>query len=211
MVYPTLNWSLLQSSIECIEADVLILLDICNAARSANFPIPNLAVGEMEKGRTEPIASCGFESNSPGIGPASFTQALIDVLIRSSHDAVPFTAAQLHRRILSRLRPIRHHYFSRRDPRGLVTPVRITLSGGYQCPSIPLQIFRFRRQPFLGRGIDESSRFLDEGEGSSHPENSALQHGRGEQHQEPDAKILWGRLEADFLTLGQRRQRKASS
>ena len=78
--------------LEQAKSDVLILLDCCAAASST---------ASSGSGITEVIAACGFESMAPGVGQHSFTRSLIDELKFLSR-GVPFSAALLHNKILSR-------------------------------------------------------------------------------------------------------------
>src|SRR3954470_24394412 len=65
---PTVKWSGIQNVLEESQSDVLILLDCCNAGTA------NTNEGE---GVTELISACAFNSRTNGVGPYSFTNALV--------------------------------------------------------------------------------------------------------------------------------------
>jgi hypothetical protein len=68
---PTVKWSGIQSSLEEAQSDVLLLLDCC-AAGTANTNEGN--------GVTELLAACALNGIANGVGPYSFTHALINQL-----------------------------------------------------------------------------------------------------------------------------------
>ncbi|KAI9698151.1 MAG: hypothetical protein M1836_004153 [Candelina mexicana] len=94
---PSIDWFIIQPSLEKSDSDVLILLDCCHAASS---------VRGVSHGTTEIIAACGFETWSPFVGPYSFTRSLIDEL-RALSRRQSFSAAILHNKVLSRLKNLR--------------------------------------------------------------------------------------------------------
>ena len=84
--------------LEEADADVLLLYDCCHsAAITASFSSPG------HKGVTEVIAACGYEAIAPEVGQHSFSNALAEVLAAASK-AKPFSVAELHTRILNRLK-----------------------------------------------------------------------------------------------------------
>ncbi|KAF1846336.1 uncharacterized protein K460DRAFT_356027 [Cucurbitaria berberidis CBS 394.84] len=92
---PTLPSNSIQSQLEEADSDVLLLLDCCHAAH------PTLT--DSDHGVTEAIAACGFETTASGVGPHSFTDALIRELEIASQGP-PIAVAKLHGRILWRLK-----------------------------------------------------------------------------------------------------------
>lgn len=92
---PTLPSNSIQSQLEEADSDVLLLLDCCHAAH------PTLT--DSDHGVTEAIAACGFETTAPGVGPHSFTNALIRELEIASQGP-PISVAKLHGKILWRLK-----------------------------------------------------------------------------------------------------------
>lgn len=92
---PTLPSNSIQSQLEEADSDVLLLLDCCHAAH------PTLT--NSNHGVTEAIAACGFEATAPGVGPHSFTNALILELELASQTS-PISVAKLHSNILWRLK-----------------------------------------------------------------------------------------------------------
>lgn len=106
-------------------ADVLLLLDCCSP----------MGGGGSVHGTTSKLvlAACGFRSEAPGVGEHSFSRALIQELLKSPLQ--PFTMAELHHRILNRLRNmVPDHRGEQRE-----TPVLSVLGeGGYSDPSIRL-------------------------------------------------------------------------
>ena len=91
---PTVKWYAHGAMLENLKSDVLLLLDCCTAGGTS---------GDATNGVKEIIAACGFETWTPGVGPHSFTGALIEELKRLSTGR-PFSIASLHSRILERLR-----------------------------------------------------------------------------------------------------------
>ena len=85
-----MQWSGIQVLLEQAESDVLILLDCC-AAGTAN------AGGGS--GVTELIAACAFNATANGVGPHSFTNALVIELTelsrKPSFPLESFTATSL--------------------------------------------------------------------------------------------------------------------
>jgi hypothetical protein len=92
--YAFLEWSAIQTLFENANFDVLLLLDCCAAASAA----PGIGAAV-----TETIAAYGFESIAPQPGQYSFTNTLIEVL-EDWIDSPPFSAAQLHNKVLSVLK-----------------------------------------------------------------------------------------------------------
>ena len=56
---PDVQWFALQTTLQQIKSEVLILLDCCAAASST---------ASSGSGMTEVIAACGFEALAPGVG-----------------------------------------------------------------------------------------------------------------------------------------------
>jgi hypothetical protein len=83
------------------DADVLLLYDCCNSAATRAS-----SLYQGNRGVTEVIAACGYEAVAPEVGEHSFSSALIEILAAASKGAppVPFSVAELHTRILTRLK-----------------------------------------------------------------------------------------------------------
>lgn len=79
--------------LEEADSDVLILLDCCAAASSADG---------HSKGTTEIIAACGFEAFAPGVGEHSFTRSLIEELRWYAQRPGPISTSFLHNKVLAR-------------------------------------------------------------------------------------------------------------
>jgi hypothetical protein len=54
-------------------------------------------------GVKEVIAACGYETTTPGVGPYSFTKALVEVLTIVSKEG-PISVGELHSCVLARLK-----------------------------------------------------------------------------------------------------------
>lgn len=88
-----MKWSGIQNVLEEAQSDVLILLDCCAGG----------AVNTLEgNGVTELIAACGYNAIANGVGPYSFTHALILELLDLSSKP-PFTVAYLYNNIFTRI------------------------------------------------------------------------------------------------------------
>jgi hypothetical protein len=80
------------------DADVVLLYDCCNSAAttaSSSF--------RGNKGVTEAISACGYETSAPEVGEHSFSNALTEILAGTSKGP-PFTIAELHSQVLNRLK-----------------------------------------------------------------------------------------------------------
>ncbi|PVH71184.1 hypothetical protein DL98DRAFT_660783 [Cadophora sp. DSE1049] len=95
---PSLPSGGIQSMFEEADADVLLLYDCCNSAATAAS-----SSNQRQKGVTEVIAACGYETIAPEVGEHSFSNALAEVLAAASKGK-PFSVAELHTRILTRLK-----------------------------------------------------------------------------------------------------------
>jgi hypothetical protein len=87
----------IQSLLEAVNCDTLLLYDCCHSADTA------IAPAHSSRAATELIAACGFEGVAPEVGEHSFTNALIEVLILSASKG-PFLISQLHRMVIQRLK-----------------------------------------------------------------------------------------------------------
>ena len=80
------------------DADVVLLYDCCNSAAttaSSSF--------RGNKGVTEAISACGYETSAPEVGEHSFSNALTEILAATCKGP-PFSIAELHSRVLNRLK-----------------------------------------------------------------------------------------------------------
>lgn len=89
----SLVWAGIQNALEQANSDALILIDSCDSV-TANT--------DEGSGVTELVAAGGFNTIVNGVGPWSFTHALMAEL-RLLSNGRPFTVAKLHNRILSRM------------------------------------------------------------------------------------------------------------
>jgi hypothetical protein len=79
-------------------SDVLLLYDCCHSAATN---VTGLYQGN--RGVTEVIAACGYETIAPPVDEHSFTKALTQTLAAAS-EGLPFSMGELHTRILARLK-----------------------------------------------------------------------------------------------------------
>jgi ankyrin repeat protein len=88
------DWNIVQPFILSTDADCLILLDCCYAAKGAKDS------GTILKGTNEIIAACGPESTTTGVERRSFTSVLVRQLEEFAHafrkEGKNFTAVGLH-------------------------------------------------------------------------------------------------------------------
>ena len=98
MKSPSLPSGGVQSLMEEADADALLLFDCCNAAATTTSKLQ-----QDQRGVTEAIAACGYETFAPEVGEHSFTNALIETLATASK-GMPFSVGYLHNRILNRLK-----------------------------------------------------------------------------------------------------------
>jgi hypothetical protein len=125
---PTVKWSGIQSSLEEAQSDVLLLLDCC-AAGTANTNEGN--------GVTELLAACAFNGIANGVGPYSFTHALINQLRLLSSTSC-FSTAILFNRLYTEIEGWRLIGKDFQRP-----PVHLVLSQDAQLPrSIQLSVQR---------------------------------------------------------------------
>ena len=154
---PFVNWSAIQTVLERLEIDVLILLDTC-AARGAVIR----SSAARAKGRTEIIAACGYDDSAYGVPPAAygfqhfitFSKTLTDVLKASS--SVSLTAVSLHYKLVKRI--MDHNYRFGNQTKALSTPVHFSIGGDPEKGSIPLKALNemappvsIPRRPWSGR------------------------------------------------------------
>jgi hypothetical protein len=86
------KWGGIQTILEESLSDVLILLDCC-ASGTANASEGN--------GVNELISACAFNETANGVGPYSFTSALVTEL-RLLNDKASFSVGELYKRIFFR-------------------------------------------------------------------------------------------------------------
>jgi hypothetical protein len=89
---PTVKWSGIQNVLEESQSDVLLLLDCCHAG-SANTNEGN--------GVTEVISACPYNSNANGVGPYSFTHALV-IELEALANRAEFSTGELYNNIYCR-------------------------------------------------------------------------------------------------------------
>lgn len=102
---PTVKWSGIQNVLEESQSDVLVLLNCCASGMSntdegeERFESPQIKLNLQMiqcagNGVTELIAACAFNNTANGVGPFSFTYALISQL-RRLVGLPPFTVGYL--------------------------------------------------------------------------------------------------------------------
>jgi hypothetical protein len=122
--------------LEQAKSDILILIDSC-AAGTANT--------DEGHGVTELVAAGGFNDTANGVGPCSFTHALVIELGLLSNGR-PFTISKLHNRIVSRMQnqipdeAEHHEIFGSRPRERLVTPIHVVLTEDQLCISRRIQL-----------------------------------------------------------------------
>jgi hypothetical protein len=122
-------------------SDVLLLLDACYAANSAEH-FPQDIVGNTTFGqRAEMIAASGFETTARGSGPGSF-KALTKCLRSMAGSGELFTTASLHLQMVIKLRDL---WYRNVSPVATTTPFHGILRSNPDLPSIPLGTFRYDR------------------------------------------------------------------
>jgi hypothetical protein len=90
---PTVKWSGIQNVLEEARSDILLLLDCCNAGTA------NTNEGE---GVTELISACAYNSKANGVGPYSFTHALV-IELRELAKKPCFSVGELYSSIFHRI------------------------------------------------------------------------------------------------------------
>jgi hypothetical protein len=138
-----LQWSGIQVLLEQAESDVLILLDCC-ASGTANSGEGN--------GASELISACAYNATANGVGPYSFTSALVIELYELSKKS-SFSVGELYSNIFIRSQSRMPEDGQERHP----APVHLVLTRSNEFPrSIQLSQMRIR--------VENSS--IDEIEGS---------------------------------------------
>ncbi|EDN97450.1 hypothetical protein SS1G_11975 [Sclerotinia sclerotiorum 1980 UF-70] len=155
------KWSGIQNLLEEAQSDVLLLLDFCSSGTA------NTGDG---CGTTELIAACGFNDVANGVGPHSFTSALITELrLLSSHPK--FTAAVLYNRVLCRI----HNWMPagwelQKAPLHIVLTQNIALPSSIQLSVKPRSVVPTSPIQSIGTGSPTSlstNAIADSGERSS--------------------------------------------
>ncbi|TVY46959.1 hypothetical protein LOCC1_G003238 [Lachnellula occidentalis] len=126
---PFVDWSAIQALFATAVSDVLVLLDCCAAASSAQSSGKNVM---------EAIAACGFETRAPPPGIYSFTNTLIEVF-EDWVNKPSFSAAMLHTEILFVLKQKRPE--RGRDGRRLEwcsTPIHLVYTSNPKSPGVEL-------------------------------------------------------------------------
>lgn len=135
---PFVDWSAIQTLFGTASSDVLVLLDCCAAASSAN----GSGAGVMEA-----IAACGWETRAPPPGQHSFTNTLIEVLEDWVHKP-SFSAAMLHTEVLFVLKQKRPE--RGRDGRRLEwcsTPVHLVYTSNPKALGIEISCMKVTPHP----------------------------------------------------------------
>lgn len=170
-----MKWGGIQTILEEAPNDVLILLDCC-ASGTANASEGN--------GVNELISACAFNETANGVGPYSFTSALVTEL-RLLSNRPSLSVGELYKKIFFRTQcwmpeelyadgtererhPAPIHLVltqGRPIPRSIQLPAKV----GPQRPSLPTSIW----QPPISWGCNGST-FFDNGTATSNSRNSSL-------------------------------------
>ncbi|KAF8854102.1 hypothetical protein BDZ45DRAFT_597553 [Acephala macrosclerotiorum] len=132
---PTVKWSGIQNALEESQSDVLVLLDCCASGLSNT---------DEGNGVTELLAACAFNNSANGVGPFSFTHALVSQL-RNLVNMPCFTIGYLYNIIFTYIQglPVKAAEF--RKP-----PIHLVLTQDHRLPrSITLSARRFQIQDRL--------------------------------------------------------------
>jgi hypothetical protein len=130
---PTVKWSGIQNTLEESHSDVLILLDCCASG---------VCTTDEGNGVTELIAACAYNAIANGVGPLSFTHALISRL-RALAPLPYFTIGFLYNALFTEIQGWRVE-----DPRYKKAPVHLVLSQNNERPrSIRLSSHLTKRDP----------------------------------------------------------------
>jgi len=117
---PTVKWSGIQNVLEESKNDALILLDCC-ASGTAN-------TNEGE-GSTEMISACAYNSRANGVGPYSFTDALVTELQLLSRRS-SFSTGELYSHIFCRIQSRMPEDHRERHP----APIHLVLTQDSKFP-----------------------------------------------------------------------------
>ena len=138
-----MDWSSLQSGLECTISDVLLLLDSCDSGNSARSVVAADVNELREGGRTELISACGFNAYAYS-GEHSFTATLVAELKHHSESENIFSVVGLHSQLLARMKDFP------RSKKGMPsTPVYVLLTGNEHALSILLKRLPVRREKFF--------------------------------------------------------------
>ncbi|KAH8663638.1 hypothetical protein BGZ60DRAFT_516754 [Tricladium varicosporioides] len=137
---PELVWTKQQTPLEQSLSPVLLILDCCSSGGSIPYR-PSITNGsplshKIQDGPTEILAACGFETETPGKGPESFFNILIEELCSPSARN-RFSILDLHRRM------VRRSLLRRGESR---TPVYVRIGGSPNRPGITLRILNAREE-----------------------------------------------------------------
>ncbi|TVY46156.1 GATA zinc finger domain-containing protein, partial [Lachnellula occidentalis] len=132
---PTVKWSGFQNALEESSSDVLILLDCCASGLSNT---------EEGNGVTELLAACAFNSIANGVGPTSFTHALISQL-RKLARMPALTVGYLYNLIFAEIQGLQIE-----DPQRKKAPIHLVLTQDHRLPR-SIRISARPRIPVMNR------------------------------------------------------------
>jgi hypothetical protein len=139
---PTVKWSGIQNILEEAQSDVLLLLDCCNAGTA------NTNEGE---GLTELISACAWNSEANGVGPYSFTNALV-IELQDLAKRPFFSTGELYGNIFSRIQGRMPENGMERHP----APVHLVLTNDSQYPR-SIQLSKRFGKAEIGNAICDAS------------------------------------------------------
>ncbi|KAE9364287.1 hypothetical protein N431DRAFT_421152 [Stipitochalara longipes BDJ] len=116
---PTVKWSGIQNALEESQSDVLVLLDCCASGLSNT---------DEGNGVTELLAACAFNNSANGVGPFSFTHALISQL-RILVNMPSFTVGYLYNLLFTEIQGLPVKAAELRKP-----PIHLVLTQDHRLP-----------------------------------------------------------------------------
>lgn len=171
---PTVKWSGIQNALEESVSDVLVLLDCCASGMSNTdegrfmsrpiiIEVTNFRQGN---GVTELIAACAFNNTANGVGPFSFTHALISQL-RKLVQMPSFTVGYLYNLLFADIQTLRVDGEHRKK-----VPIHLVLTQDHRLPrSITLsakrRIFSNPFQPSISSDQNHGSATAQEPQADS--------------------------------------------
>jgi hypothetical protein len=136
------KWSGIQNILEEAQSDVLLLLDCCNAGTA------NTNEGE---GVTELISACAWNSTANGVGPYSFTNALV-IELQDLAKKPSFSTGELYSNIFSRIQGRMPENGMERHP----APVHLVLTNDTQFPR-SIQLSKRLMPEIVSKACSEST------------------------------------------------------
>lgn len=149
---PTVKWSGIQNALEESQSDVLIVLDCCASGMSNTDEGKHILIHLIHcsialtisagNGVTELLAACAFNSIANGVGPFSFTHALISQLRKLVYVPV-FSIGYLYNLLFTEIQSWRLENSQHKK-----APIHLVLTQDHRLPrSITLSAKRPTLQP----------------------------------------------------------------